>query len=1856
MEKIFTFLLAGLLIFVAASGTASAFNLAGNTYNITKGNLSNTNVIVEEYSFGQMGPALIGSYTNTSNATGYFNVQSIPDTPSSNFKIILRHFNATTGNLDYIGQSLPMFPYFETAQLAMGLPVDFYLKQGGTINLTATNGTYPQNFSYMVKDTRLGYPIVENFTTEVSNVTIYLPADRNYSIMIYPNRSFPVSFDLSNSLLNSTYNYVANVSFNTSNTLRKVSGYANLSNGSANFSDLKIIAYLMEPGNMIFQDYPLPYNMSQWCQYGPSPCAGDVYNATTGYYNITLPGAAMTANILLFATANTTGEYYGIFRNVSLNYSEEPVTNFNFTLQPLLGSEENISITNAGGGGGGPSRINVTTKKLSFLLRNSSDANINNAHVEVEVDYSAYNGSAFNWMADVSATSNGQFSIPAINANINKINIYTQGSAPLKTSKTAAQLATSPVRINLSSFNPGAINVSEGPPPIFIDMLKSTSLCDVPYPQAGCSLFPQQQDMSDFNPFKIVVGGGKISLRMRSNFNNITVHYKNVDMLASGPPDALFDSNATQSQNGSSMEHARRFGSMGPEIYDEVLIGIPLASGINANNVSVKFGKLYNESWGEVWNNSAGNTTGDLPSDYSGFNLSFFNLGGMQCSTTNQNAACYVNLTYRMVWLTIPHFSGVDTTVSGTSGNFTATLNSTALAGNKALMNFTIIDTANATSWYNITFQNGAGFDASGAVVNISINGTQEPGDWLQIPTPSYVNVTSTSAATANSNTNQYINMSNVTVPSVAGNYTINVTTSNSLTVSLNYTVTTYGANLTVDSNAKTTTTSTNATYTLTLQNNGSETDTYNLTIDNPGAATAALNISGNITLASNAVQPLLLNVTNTTAGTFRVNVTARSNNDTSKFGYINTTTTVASYGVNLTLSGVMTQTTNAGTNANYTLILHNNGSTTDTYNLTIDNPGGATTAALNISGNITLASNSVQTLLLNVTSNAGGDFPVNVTARSNNDSTKFGYINTSTMVAVRGVSLTNISALAQTTNALTNVTYLLNLTNNGTGTDAYNLVVDNISNASIASINITSPKTLASGLTQIIALNVTNTTAGIFYVNVTATSTNDPTKIAYINTTTTVPSYGTNLSVDSSSRATTTSTNATYTLTLRNNGTATDTYNLTVDNRDSAEIAALNITTNITLASNAVQTLLLNVTNTTVGTFRVNVTARSNNDTSKFGYINTTTTVYAATYYPPAPTGLANTSGNFWVNHTWQAGSGNVTNSYNVSVNGTWTNSTSTYKNTTGMNPHGWANITVYAYNSSNNSLSLTSASQTTQVSNNAPVLASIGAKSVAVGNWLNFTINATDADSDTITYSTNATGGTLSSTTGNYSWAPAVGDVGTYTWQFISTDNYSDQDNETITVSVSAPTLVFSAISPANNSETSNSYANVTVTLNRTGTATLNWQGINESMDGSGTGFYKNKTGLLSGNYSFRIYASDSNSITNASTARNITVNRTTVNTSINNIINASTFLVNASLEIAAPGGNVTVTITNGTNASVNGAALTSISLDSLAQLNSTFVTNLGTSNKFIGENLTLGPDGAIFSPDIQIRFNYTHSQLTAAGIAESELAVKFYNTSAGAWESLTVSRNTTADYIIANASHFSTFALIGVPATTTTTTSSSSGGGGSGGGGLVTSEPYDNIAKAERYEKALIAGAPVTYSFKAPEHGIYEIAVTGKENENNIAIRVEALKGTSKLVTQNAPGTVYKNVNVWAGTKKITEAIIKFRVENSWLENNKFTGSDVKMVKWDGSQWVRLETSGSSKDGDYTYFEAKTDTFSSFAISVQADSAKPIASETPSKVTPSSTPARTTAPEPTKAPGFEMILAIVTIGILYLLERKR
>ncbi len=254
-----------------------------------------------------------------------------------------------------------------------------------------------------------------------------------------------------------------------------------------------------------------------------------------------------------------------------------------------------------------------------------------------------------------------------------------------------------------------------------------------------------------------------------------------------------------------------------------------------------------------------------------------------------------------------------------------------------------------------------------------------------------------------------------------------------------------------------------------------------------------------------------------------------------------------------------------------------------------------------------------------------------------------------------------------------------------------------------------------------------------------------------------------------------------------------------------------------------------------------------------------------------------------------------------------------------------------------------------------------------------------------------------------------------------------------------------------------------------------------------------------------------------------------------------------------------------------------------------------------------------------------------------------------------------DTTAHMIWMQIPHFSGVGPTVVGTAPTTTSSGSGGGGSTGGSGVITTEPISNIEKAERYDKDIIASTPVIYSFSAAAHGISQIVITGKENENAITVRIEALKGTSKTAGTQAPGTVYKNLNIIVGTKKIKEAIIKFKIENSWLGNNNLAGSEIRLVKWDGSKWIQLETAEKNKDGAFTHFEAKTGSFSSFAIvAMKASEAQAVPGQTGANVTATAagemetTNAPSTAPKET--PGFEHMLAAFSLCAVYLLGKKR
>ncbi|MCX9083184.1 MAG: PGF-pre-PGF domain-containing protein, partial [Candidatus Methanoperedens sp.] len=418
--------------------------------------------------------------------------------------------------------------------------------------------------------------------------------------------------------------------------------------------------------------------------------------------------------------------------------------------------------------------------------------------------------------------------------------------------------------------------------------------------------------------------------------------------------------------------------------------------------------------------------------------------------------------------------------------------------------------------------------------------------------------------------------------------------------------------------------------------------------------------------------------------------------------------------------------------------------------------------------------------------------------------------------------------------------------------------------------------------------------------------------------------------------------------------------------------------------------------------------------------------------------------------------------------------------------------------------------------------------------------------------------------------------------------------------------------------------------------------------------------KTGALTtGNYLVNTLVVNNTNLTVAFDQRLLTLGAvlTTPVTAIN-----GTGYINDNLSLSTPDANITLTIPNGIRATLSDGSTPISYITSYAPtaFNSTLVGAASGSNlKFLGKNITLLPAGAIFDPYILIRINYSDADIPD-GVSEDSLKVYWYNGTTGTWTPLiTQEHNKIGNYLIAQVTHFSIFSLLG----TVTPGAPGSGGGGSGssgcGSGVVTREPSDNIARLETIEKCLDYSKSVPYMFKLPELNIYEIVIMGTENENYGALRVESLKGPTKIAgISTPPETVYKNLNIWFESKRIKEALIKFKVENTWIKNNNIASRDILMIRWNGNEWTKLETLELNKDDTNTFYEAKTDGFSSFAIIALKDGAETTPGVTEiagTPVKPRGTEKATSAPTENKTSGFEAIVAVFAIAAYFVINKK-
>lgn len=94
----------------------------------------------------------------------------------------------------------------------------------------------------------------------------------------------------------------------------------------------------------------------------------------------------------------------------------------------------------------------------------------------------------------------------------------------------------------------------------------------------------------------------------------------------------------------------------------------------------------------------------------------------------------------------------------------------------------------------------------------------------------------------------------------------------------------------------------------------------------------------------------------------------------------------------------------------------------------------------------------------------------------------------------------------------------------------------------------------------------------------------------------------------------------------------------------------------------------------------------------------------------------------------------------------------------------------------------------------------------------------------------------------------------------------NLNVTETRNVTIDTTSPAIQFVAPTPSNGSFVNASWIFINISSNEAlSMAILEWNGTNESMQGSGSNWYLNKTSLVEESYSFKVYANDSVGNTN-------------------------------------------------------------------------------------------------------------------------------------------------------------------------------------------------------------------------------------------------------------------------------------------------------------------------------------------------------------------------------------------------------
>ena len=366
---------------------------------------------------------------------------------------------------------------------------------------------------------------------------------------------------------------------------------------------------------------------------------------------------------------------------------------------------------------------------------------------------------------------------------------------------------------------------------------------------------------------------------------------------------------------------------------------------------------------------------------------------------------------------------------------------------------------------------------------------------------------------------------------------------------------------------------------------------------------------------------------------------------------------------------------------------------------------------------------------------------------------------------------------------------------------------------------------------------------------------------------------------------------------------------------------------------------------------------------------------------------------------------------------------------------------------NDSTNFSSWTNSSSIT-IGNAAPVFdQNLTNQSVEFANEFNFDVNCSDGDGETITYYDNTSLFNINSSNGYINDTSTISEIGNYTIN-ISCDDGTVNTSQTFIYSIvdtTVPTIIITAVAPNNGSVVD---FNLTTNENATCQYKNNSNSFANMNETGNITHFQNVTNLSAGDHQYNFSCLDNSS--NAATA------------TLNFVVTTTTTLNQSSTSLNLTGNvSSTVNVISGVNLTFNVSTTLGENISvSVAEYNETpLTTNFSVTGSTVTEYKYYVIDAPSITESINwitLKFTYNETEVVAAGIAEADLSIFFYNTTSSAWQEETSVVNTAGNYIEANVSHLSTFVLgkstaTAAAAAASSSTSSSSSSTGANAWGL-------------------------------------------------------------------------------------------------------------------------------------------------------------------------------------------------------------